>query len=175
MTSIKKHKVIDNFLKKEDYNYFSDFIKSTHVPWYYRPIDTPEGETKNKNGFFCFCFYNEHAPDDKSFYEFMPNFIRALNVESLIQIRANLTFRDIETVESSFHNDYYYDKSTTGIFYLTTCNAKTVLKYPKQNIYVESVENRMLLFPSKIKHRVLYQNDVHKRYVANFNFFGGKW
>ncbi len=166
-----KHKIIDNFLEKETYGYFSNFLKSEVVPWYYRPLDTTMGKTKNKNGFFSFCFYNNNKPDDKSFYEFMPNFIKNLNIKNLIEIRANLTFRDKDALESGFHIDNFYDTSITGIFYMTTCNAETVLKYPKNNVYVESVENRMLLFPSKIKHKVIYQNDVHKRYVVNFNFF----
>ena len=168
---MKKHKIIDNFLKKETYDYFSSFLKSEVVPWYYHPIDSTMGKTKNKNGFFSFCFYNNYKPDDKSFYEFMPHFIKGLNAKALIQIRANLNFRDKDTIESAFHIDNFCDTSTTGIFYMTTCNAKTVLKYPKNNIFIESVENRMLLFPTKIKHKAIYQTDVHKRYVINFNFF----
>lgn len=175
MTSRIKYKVIDDFLDKETYAGFSNYLKSEDVPWYLRKIDTTMGNTKNKNGFFSFCFYNDHAPNHDAFYQFMPPFIDKLKAESLIQIRANLTFRDIDSRESAFHNDYLYDKATTGIFYLTTCNAKTVLDLPDVNKSIQSVENRMLLFPTKIKHNVIYQTDVHRRYVVNFNFFGNQW
>jgi len=175
LTSRIKYKVIDDFLDKETYTSFSNYLKSEEVPWYLRKIDTTMGNTKNKNGFFSFCFYNDHAPNHDAFYQFMPTFINKLKAESLIQIRANLTFRDIDSRESAFHNDYLYDKATTGIFYLTTCNAKTVLDLPGVNKSIESVENRMLLFPTKIKHNVIYQTDVHRRYVVNFNFFGNQW
>jgi|10_taG_2_1085330.scaffolds.fasta_scaffold99010_2 hypothetical protein len=166
-----KYKVIDNFLDEDTYNKFSAYLKSEKVPWFFRKVDVPMGNTKNKNGFFSFCFYNHHAPDHDSFHEFMPPFIKQLKARALIQIRANLTFRDIDAIESGFHNDYLYKKSITGIFYLTTCNAKTVLDLPGVNKSVQSVENRMLLFPTNIKHNVLYHTDVHKRYVVNFNFF----
>ena len=175
MTSKTKYKVIDNFLDEDTYNKFSTYLKSETVPWYFRSIDTTMGNTKNKNGFFSFCFYNDHSPNHDSFYEFMPPFIKQLKAEALIQIRANLTFRDEDAKESAFHNDYLYDKATTGIFYLTTCNAKTVLNLPGVNKSIQSVENRMLLFSTKIKHNVIYQTDVHKRYVVNFNFFGNQW
>ena len=169
---LKMYKIIDNFLDKDNYSKLSKYIKSEKVPWYFRNIDTTMGETKNKNGFFSFCFYNDHAPNHESFYEFMPLFIKKLKIQSLIQIRANLNFRDIDSRESAFHNDYLYKNSLTGIFYLTNCNAKTVLNLSGVKKSVKSVENRMLLFSSKIKHNVKYQTDVHKRYLINFNFFG---
>ena len=96
MTSKTKYKVIDNFLDEDTYNKFSAYLKSEAVPWYFRSIDTTMGDTKNKNGFFSFCFYNDHAPNHDSFYEFMTPFIEQLKAEALIQIRANLTFRDID-------------------------------------------------------------------------------
>ena len=170
-----KYKVIDNFLDKNQYDKLSTYLKSEDIPWYLRKIDTRMGKTKNKNGFFSFCFYNKHEPNHNSFYEYMPPFIEKLKIGALIQIRANLTLRDIDARESAFHLDYPYKNSTTGIFYLTTCNAKTLLKLPEGKKAINSVENRMLLFPTKVKHNVLYQTDVHKRYVVNFNFFGDQW
>ena len=39
---------------------------------------------------------------------------------------------------------------------------------------VDSIENRMLLFPAQTRHKLIYHTDVHKRYVINFNFIGDK-
>tara|TARA_R100000773_G_C4160841_1_gene78724 strand:- start:98 stop:625 length:528 start_codon:yes stop_codon:yes gene_type:complete len=171
-------KLIDNFLEKEVYQKISDYLTSQDIPWFFRNIDVTgdeNGSTKNKNGFYNFCFYNEFKPDHPSFYEFMPPILDKLKVRALIQIRANLTFRDIDTKESAFHSDYEYNNSTTGILYLSTCNAKTILKIKDEEIAVDSVENRMLLFPTNILHKAVYQDDLHKRYVINFNFFGEPW
>ena len=101
-----KYKIIDNFLDKNQYDKLSTYLKSEYVPWYLRKIDTRMSKTKNKNGFFSFCFYNKHEPNHSSFYEYMPPFIEKLKIQALIQIRANLTLRDIDARESSFHLDY---------------------------------------------------------------------
>ena len=167
-----KYKIIDNFLEKNVYDHFSNFLKSEEVPWYLRHIDSSYGETKNKNGFFSFCFYNNFEPDHDAFYTYIQPFIKKLKARSLIQIRANLTCRDIDNNESSYHVDYNYNNSMTGIYFLTSCNAKTILKINKKEIVVDNIENRMLLFPTNILHKVVYQTDIHKRYVVNFNFFG---
>ena len=171
MNSKTKYKIIDKFLEKDTYNNFSNFLKSEDVPWYYRAIDSSMGKSKNKNGFFSFCFYNKFAPNHNAFYTHMQPFIKKLSMKSILQIRANLTCRDVDNNESSYHVDYLYDNSTTGLYFLTTCNAKTILKIGKKEIPIDNIENRMLLFPTNVFHKVVYQTDIHRRYVINFNFF----
>jgi hypothetical protein len=169
------YKVIDNFLEEEFYLKISNDLKSEHLPWFFKKVDviTTNDEPKNKNGFFSFCYYNNFKPDHQLFYTHMIPILEKLNVLSLLQIRANLNLRDKDSKESNFHVDYPSAKLTTAIFYLTTCNAKTVLKINNKDVLINSVENRILIFPTNIKHKAIYQNDVHKRYVINFNFLTG--
>jgi|TARA_R110002012_G_scaffold51718_2_gene133401 hypothetical protein len=172
------HKVIDNFLNVKDYNNIYNFLKSEDTPWYFKNDDVTQEKnviSLNKNGFFNFCFYNNYSPSHQSFYTLIPPLIEKLNAQAIIQIRANLVFRDKDSIESAYHNDYLYKDSFTAIYYLTSCNAKTVLKIDDREIPIDSVENRMLLFPCKILHKVIYQTDLHKRYLLNINFFGEPW
>ena len=164
-------KIIDNFLLKNFYQTLSEDLKSSKIPWYNKETDVKNSKEKN-NGFFFFCYYNNFQPDHHLFHKHMTPFIKKLNVAALLQVRANLVLRDQDTIESDFHTDYDCMYSTTGIFYLTNCNAKTILKIKNKNVSVNSKENRMLLFDSRISHKVIYQTDVHKRYVINFNFIG---
>ena len=85
-------------------------------------------------------------------------------------VRANLVLRDVETIETPYHIDNNCLYATTGILFLTTCNAKTILNIKNKEVPIDSVENRLLLFDSKIEHKVLYHTDVWRRHVINFNF-----
>jgi len=166
---MQRYQIIDNFLPKEYYNELSSFIKSNlNIPWFYVGQDTKN--SKNKNGYFTFSFYDHFKPDHQAFL-LLEKLIKKLECKSLIEFRANLTFRDIDCVESSYHTDFAYDGSKTAILYFTTCNAKTVLKINENEIFCKSEENRLLIFDSNVYHKVIYHNDVHKRYILNMNYF----
>ena len=164
-------KIIDNYLEPELYKKISSYLKSDKASWYYKKEDTNHF-SKNKNGFFSFCFYNHGQPDHVKFYDLVVPILMKLNADACQQIRANLVVRDKDTVESGWHMDGPNPAATTGILYLTNCNSKTVVKTKDGDVFVDSIENRMLLFPQNTEHKVIYQTDVHKRYVINFNYFG---
>ena len=164
------YKIIDNFLDKDFYKNLKYFLYSESIPWYFKSIDSPNN-TKNKNGFFSFCWYNNNRPHHIKYDEQIIPILEKLNYKSTIQVRANLVCRDKDTIETNFHKDYEYENSKTAILYFTTCNAKTVLNIDNKEINIDSIENRMLIFNSNINHKVIYQTDVYKRIVINFNYF----
>ena len=164
--------IIDNFLDSDFYQEISEIIKSEKIPWYFRKKDTPN--SKNLNGYFCCGFYDNDRPDHPLYDNIIVPILEKLECVSPIMVRANLILRDKDSLESSFHVDYQLPHSKTAIFFLTTCNAKTVLKINNQEIFVESKENRMLIFDTLVEHKLIFQKDVHKRYILNFNYFGRK-
>lgn len=167
------YKIIDNFLDKNFYENLSKILKSEDIPWYFREKDT-YGGTNNKTGFFSFCFYNNDKPDHVLFEPLIIPILEKLNCFSCVQVRANLSFRDIDAIESAYHYDCDHPNVTTCILYFTNCNAKTVLKINNKEFFVDSIENRLLIFPAQTDHKLIYHTDVHKRYVINFNYIGGK-
>jgi hypothetical protein len=165
------YKIIDNFLDKDFYEKVSNFIKSRDIPWFFIEQDTEN--SKNKNGYYCCCFYNHNRPDHSAYHDLILPILSKLNFVAPIQVRSNLYFRDKDTIEGGFHVDYdSLPHSTTAILFLTKCNAKVVLKVKEEEIFVDNIENRIVIFNSQIKHKVIYQTDVHKRHVINFNYFG---
>lgn len=169
-----KYQIIDNFLDLDFYKQISHSIKSDSIPWFSRKHDTTNN-LKNKNGFFSFNFYNNNEPGHPSFHTIAIPILKKLNYIAPISVRANLTFRDIDSEESGFHiDDNTCLQSTTAILFLTTCDAQTVLKIKNKELKIESVENRMLVFNSQIPHKLIYHKNVHKRHVINLNYFGDK-
>ena len=164
--------IIDNFLEPELYENISNFLKSHNTNWWFQKDYTDASLTKNKNGFFEFLFYNYRRPLSPKFNDLIEPVLTKLEVDACIQVRANLVVRDKDTIECGWHTDGGNPAATTGILYLTNCNAKTVLSTKEGEVFVDSIENRMLLFPQTTRHKVIYQTDVHKRYIVNFNYFG---
>ena len=174
---MNKIKIFDNFLEKELLNKIIDQLCSDKTPWFHSLVDvrtTTYGITKNKNGYFRHTFYVDDEPN-LPLYDFFikNNLVKKLNCSTLISARANLSLRDIDTIESSYHVDYKFKNSKTAILYLTTCNAKTVFQLEGKEIPVESVKNRLVVFDTDVKHKIIYQTDKHKRYVINFNYYEG--
>jgi len=168
-----KYKIIDNFLPNDFYEKLSFDLKSDRIPWYYKKVDVDKKKSNN-NGFFCFCYYNDFKPDHHLFNVHIEPILKNLNAETVIIVKANLVLRDKDMIDCAFHTDTECLYSTTGILFLTDCNSKTILKVDNKEVCVNSIENRMLLFNSQIEHKVIYQTDVYKRYVINFNFIERK-
>ena len=162
-------KVIDNFLKKDFYHILSKDLKGENIPWYLRDSKGVAGKT-----YFTFCYYNNHQPQHDLYYKHIVPFLPKLNILSLLQIRSNLTFKNVNSIESLYHTDYNSSETTTGIFFLTTSNAKNVLKINGKEVFINNLENRMLLFPTNTEHKIIYQTDVDKRYIINLNFLQEK-
>jgi hypothetical protein len=72
--------------------------------------------------------------------------------------------------ESSWHTDLDDGNSKTAIMYMTTCNAKTLLDVEKEIINVDSVENRILIFDTDIRHKMISATDTKRRIIINLNY-----
>lgn len=168
-----KYKVYDNFLEKDFLEKFTEEITSDRIPWFSRKYDVPpiKGVTNNKNGYFNHTFYNQDQPKSPIYDWYIKDILKKMNASTPINVTANLTLRDIDTVESAYHTDDSLTNSKTAILYLTSCNAKTVLKIDDKEIPVESKKNRILIFNTDIQHKLVYQTDIHKRYIVNFNYY----
>ena len=96
---------------------------------------------------------------------------------TILKIRAKLLARTHEIEESDFHVDIMgtteekLSQMTTAIYYVNTNNGYTEFE---DGTKVESVENRMVIFPSNIKHRGASCTDEKVRMVINFNYFAMK-
>jgi len=159
-----KHKVIDNFLQKDIFENLKLFLMSDEVGWYWK-----EHMTKNDNFFFNHCFYNNDKPRSHVFEKFIIPLLIKLECKALIEARANLMLKKNICYQSNFHIDRKFN-CKTAIFYINTNNGYTLLDKNKK-IKIKCVENRMLIFNSKILHAAFSQTDVERRIVINFNYF----
>ena len=98
--------------------------------------------------------------------------LNAINPRAWTRIKANLGTRDPEHTMGGWHSDAKIGTSstnlTTAIFYMNTNNGYTLLETEEK---IESVENRLVVFPCDMLHTGVAQTDTKIKVTINLNFF----
>jgi hypothetical protein len=161
MDTIEIH---DNFLEQEVFEEMKSQIMGDHFFWKYRNTvvykDDPEEYFQ-----FVHVFFN-HCKQLSDKYELLTPLIEKMGVNALIRAKANLLIRTEEHVEHGLHVDYTYD-CYSAIFYINTNNGYTLFS---DGTKVNSLENRLVVFDSRIMHTGATCTDEKRRVVLNINF-----
>ena len=104
--------------------------------------------------------------------------LNILNARGWLKIKANLGTKDPEHMVGGWHHDMHwpeegdtripYDDTLTAILYMNTNNGYTLLE---TGYKVESVENRLVIFPNNVLHTGISQTDTNTRVIINFDFW----
>lgn len=161
------YKIFDNLLSVEEYNKINDVMFAPSFPWYC--LDGKVNEKDNLIG-ISHCFY-EYNKVNSNYYDLLYLIILKCNMKAIRRVKANL---DLKTVNKKtiLHTDFTDDLNGlwTGIYYLNSNNGKT---YFENGDVIDSVANRMIIFPANMKHGTITQTDKNKRVIINFNWYGG--
>lgn len=155
--------IIDDFLAKEDFDKISNMVMdNVHFPWFYY-----NGKTVANDDWFQFAhtFYWDNKPNS-NYFDALDCFLTKLNVNSLIRIKANLTVRTEHLFLSEMHTDVDFD-CRTAIWYLNDNDGYTEFADGER---IQSKANRMVIFPSNLKHAGSSHTDTKTRIVFNFNY-----
>jgi len=179
----------DNFLGIKEFDMIQDTLMGNMFPWYYNPlIDFAEDKDKYQ---FTHIFFEHHRPTSNQSTELMAPLLIEIGPLLLWRIKANLLTKTSNIIENEFHVDIVKIASlamvkfgdveidsaedkrvlkqlTTSIFYVNTNNGYTKFK---DGTKVESVANRLVSFPSDMKHKGTSCTDEKIRIVINFNYF----
>ena len=122
---------------------------------------------------FCHVIYDIDEPRSPLYNPVNRMFKSYLKYVSLCRMTVNLLLRQENPSISNFHEDYIENnkKITTAIFYLNTNNGYTEFKDGNR---IDCIRNRLVMFPSNIKHRGVTQTDEQTRIMINFNFLKRK-
>lgn len=168
------YEIIDNFLSEEYFDkikttFFPENENSEKLPWNYNkgivrdPDLSPTGYEEH-DWMYSHSFISSETKKNEFLYLISPIFDK-LNVSEIIDARANL----LVPTESHIHHEDHIDRKTShhvALFYVTTNNGFTVLK---DNVEVECVKNRMLIFDGLIYHHSVTSTD-EVRCAININF-----
>jgi hypothetical protein len=163
--------IIDNFIEPYHFNTLRNSIFD--IPWYFGTVgiyNDPEEKMlcdKLDNYHFIHLFYKDCEIVSEKFNLITP-IINKLKIRAILKIKANLTTRTEKVIPHTFHRDVPYDDSFTSVYYINTNDGYTMFD---DGTKVESMENRMITFPSYMRHTGTTCTNDKSRVVINFNYF----
>ena len=172
--------VFDNFLPPIEFAELKECLSNTRgnptFPWYFEKSITGPCPNENPEAFYFVNLLFDIRDIKNEWNSSVPNLtpftyiLKKLNIMSLMRIKVNMYMKTyLPTVEiHAPHIDYNVDH-IGALFFLTTCNAPTMLE---DGTPIESKENRMLFFNASRPHSSGAPTDVLYRQTINFNYFG---
>lgn len=160
--------VIDNFLPDEDFKKIQDKIfNSQHFPWFYNSgIAYPTDEEVLYDFQFVHTFYSLNYGKSTEISHLAP-LLKKINPKTIYRIKANLGPVTPTNMQTGWHTDFDDINCTTAVFYLNTNNGYTIFENGEK---VESIENRLVMFDSRLVHAAVSCTDKNARCVINLNF-----
>jgi hypothetical protein len=165
-----KFKVIDNFLDKKEFVELQSIMMGNQFPWYYNShkISAQENNSSLYNFQFAHKFYDNYGPTS-DLISILEPLINKINPSSIVRIKANMNPSTPDILEYGYHTDFDSTPSLiTSVFYINTNNGSTVFEDGQK---VDSVENRLVMFDSRIKHTGTSCTNEKVRCVINLNYY----
>jgi hypothetical protein len=163
--------VKDNCMPLIVLNSIVDIITSSNFPWYYSSVvsdnDLASEFNKQFNFQFAHVLYLNNIPRNEWFNkiypitEFLPGF------RSLVKLKVNFNPKYSSVIEHGYHTDVSFE-CNTAILYLNTNDGYTKFESGEK---VDSVKNRLVVFPSRYSHTGTTCTDQKGRLVININYF----
>ena len=163
-------KITKNFLDETFFKELKTLVMQSEFAWFKRK--TMVKNTTNNLGYFTHSFFNNHKINCDTYFKFILPILNKLNAKAIIEVRANLqpsVFFN-EDGKTDFHIDNSYN-CKTAILYLNTCDGGTEFKSKDKFKFIESKENKIVIFDSNTEHRAVTSKNSDFRYVINFNYF----
>ena len=157
--------VIDNFLPPEKFYSLQKMFFSKTFPWFWGGEKVKGIDNYPYNWQMCHNFYQYSIPHSN---QDIGSVIETLKPNAIHKIKANLTFYTPQVYEHGLHTDVEDFECTTAIYYLNTNDGYTIFE---DGTKVESVANRIVKFPSFIKHSGTTCTNKRRRIVLNLNYF----
>lgn len=104
------------------------------------------------------------------YYSVIEPILKRIGSKDYTRIKANLTAYNPHPVQGGFHVDRPEDvdkDSRTAVYYINTNNGGTEFELGE---FIESVENRMVIFPCRMMHQGVGATDSKVRMVLNINW-----
>jgi len=159
--------VEDNFLTPADFDPLKKELFGDFFPWYFHPSVATDDDREPSHFFWTHIFFERDKGIASNAYKKLHPIFNKLKPKALIRVKANMYSNQGRTIEHHAHTDYPF-KHKGALFSLNTCNGST---HFKDNIKIQSVENRMILFNPSLPHHSSTCTDAPVRVNIVFNYF----
>ena len=158
--------IIDNFLDDNEYQILDDLMlaktpRTENFKWSFCEQTALDGDGYCQ--FVHLFWWNYQSESD-----YQPDVLYdKLNYCELVRCKANLQLKDTKKIVPPFHVDVDED-CKTAIFYMNSNDGYTLFE---NGDTIESVKNRVVIFPSQYMHTGVNTTDSKYRMVINVNYF----
>lgn len=163
------YKIIDNFCDLEFYKELKILITNEDFPWR-RRLKSVKGD-ENSLGYFTYNFFNNYEIKSEFYNKFIIPILKKLKANAVVEVRANLNLAPLYLKNKSLYHIDNFEDHFTAVLNLSENGGGTELKVKDKEIFVESKENRIVIFKSNIMHRAVKPETNKVRYVINFNYY----
>ena len=166
----KSVQIYDNFLETTLFKPIQEIMTGPNFNWVYNDkiIDRNDDVFQFTHLFFRGAKQAGWSPQTIN----INPVLNAIAPRAWTRIKVNLGTRDPKHTMGGWHTDAKVgelsENITTAIFYMNTNNGYTLLETEEK---IESVENRLVVFPCDMLHTGVSQTDTKIRVTLNFNFF----
>jgi hypothetical protein len=160
-------KIIDNFLNDGLASNLEKTMLSPKFPWFF--CDNIVSSQDDDRHQFTHFFYKEGEPHSQ-FYNYLIDigFLANLSIASLIKIKGNFQTKTSTIQKNHLHTDHSFPNALTAIYYVNENDGYT---YFEDGKIVKSKFNRLIIFPSDIKHGGTTCTNKKYRCVLNINYY----
>jgi hypothetical protein len=125
-----------------------------------------ESEEQMDLGFkMCHTFFNGWY-DQSNFLPLLHPIFNILQPRALVRVQAVMTPRADEVVKTGFHTDV--SNCITALYYINTTDGSL---YFEDGTEIETLENRLVIFDSNLRHSGTKCTDSDRRTLINFNYY----
>jgi len=171
--------VIDNFLPIMEFDKLNMMMTaSSIIPWRLSAIVSSHlwstSISAQHNIQFMHMFLDTKRGNDpminQNTYELIEALVNKINPDEWYRIKMNLNLPTAQILEHGMHTDNptHREDAYTAVFYINDNNGYTIFKNGNK---IQSVSNRLVVFPANLEHSGTSCTDASMRLVINFNFY----
>jgi hypothetical protein len=164
----KDYRIIDNFLDKNIFLNIKNIMENDEFPWFFVKQINENHDINDLTSYFVHMFFLESNENSRisNYFNLIVPILTKINMLKLIRIKGNVYQNTKTKIIHEKHVDYNYPHKG-AIYYINTNNGKTILN---NNLEIDSIENRLLIFNPNIPHSSTSTTDSKFRMNINFNY-----
>ena len=168
-------RVYDDFLPRSSWQKIRNAVlKNPDFHWSFSSgvADVTDEPELDDYYFINQCYYGTLIPIGKE-YEYLVPLLEKINPHSVYRAKYNLHPRTAEKVCFGWHIDSVSPPKNlmTSVYYINSNDGETHLYENGEIVKIESIANRLVTFPARIKHRGTTATNTSVRCTANINYF----
>jgi len=163
-----KYKIIDNFLREDIYLGLRYTLFHGNGSWGLKSFLSHPGDAENACA-FGMNLYQEDQVLNFKYYPIVEPLIQRINVDKVHRAIVNLTPLPRKRIDSGIHTDHDFDHKVL-LYYVNTNDGYTTLDPKGENIKIDCIQNRAVIFDGSVAHVGTLQTDTMIRMNVNITF-----